>query len=85
MYVDFLHLVIIGGPTRFLNMWKYKSGIFFFFVHQMFSSERQSLSRSYLRKNEHLYINLTDARAWSANFKMVWYVLLRPLRPELGL
>jgi hypothetical protein len=20
---------------------------------------------------------------WSANFKMVWYVLLRPLRPEL--
>jgi hypothetical protein len=21
-------------------------------------------------------------RAWSANFKMVWYVLLRPLRPE---
>jgi hypothetical protein len=22
-------------------------------------------------------------RAWSANFKMVWYVLLRPLRPEL--
>jgi hypothetical protein len=21
--------------------------------------------------------------AWSANFKMVWYVLLRPLRPEL--
>jgi hypothetical protein len=24
-------------------------------------------------------------RAWSANFKMVWYVLLRPLRPELDL
>jgi hypothetical protein len=22
-------------------------------------------------------------RAWSANFKMVWYVLLRPLRQEL--
>jgi hypothetical protein len=22
-------------------------------------------------------------RAWSANFKMVWYVLLRPLCPEL--
>jgi hypothetical protein len=22
-------------------------------------------------------------RAWSANFKMVWYVLLQPLRPEL--
>jgi hypothetical protein len=22
-------------------------------------------------------------RAWSANFKMVWSVLLRPLRPEL--
>jgi hypothetical protein len=22
-------------------------------------------------------------RAWSANFKMVWYLLLRPLRPEL--
>jgi hypothetical protein len=22
-------------------------------------------------------------RAWSANFKMVWYVLLRPLIPEL--
>jgi hypothetical protein len=23
-------------------------------------------------------------RAWSANFKMVWYVLLRPLRLELN-
>jgi hypothetical protein len=23
-------------------------------------------------------------RAWSANFKMVWYVLLRPLRRELN-
>jgi hypothetical protein len=22
-------------------------------------------------------------RAWSTDFKMVWYVLLRPLRPEL--
>jgi hypothetical protein len=22
-------------------------------------------------------------RAWSPNFKMVWYVFLRPLRPEL--
>jgi hypothetical protein len=22
-------------------------------------------------------------RAWTANFKMVWYVLLRPLRAEL--
>jgi hypothetical protein len=25
----------------------------------------------------------TLERAWSANFKMVWYVLLRPLTPEL--
>jgi hypothetical protein len=24
-------------------------------------------------------------RAWSANLKMVWYVLLRPLRPELNI
>jgi hypothetical protein len=23
-------------------------------------------------------------RAWSANFKILWYVLLRPLRPELN-
>jgi hypothetical protein len=27
-------------------------------------------------------ISWTRKRAWSANFKMVWYVLLRPLRPE---
>jgi hypothetical protein len=27
--------------------------------------------------------NANFTRAWSANFKMVWYVLLQPLRPEL--
>jgi hypothetical protein len=25
---------------------------------------------------------LSLERAWSANFKMVWYILLRPLRPQ---
>jgi hypothetical protein len=29
------------------------------------------------------YLTILE-RAWSANFKMVWYVLLRPLRPELN-
>jgi hypothetical protein len=29
------------------------------------------------------YIPASLGRAWSANFKMVGYVLLRPLRPEL--
>jgi hypothetical protein len=28
--------------------------------------------------------NTLPLSAWSANFKMVWYVLLRPLRPELN-
>jgi hypothetical protein len=28
------------------------------------------------------YLNILE-RVWYANFKMVWYVLLRPLRPEL--
>jgi hypothetical protein len=28
------------------------------------------------------YLTILE-RAWTANFKMVWYVLLRPLRPEL--
>jgi hypothetical protein len=28
------------------------------------------------------YLTILE-RAWSENFKMVWYVLLRPLRPEL--
>jgi hypothetical protein len=28
------------------------------------------------------YLTILE-RAWSANLKMVWYVLLRPLRPEL--
>jgi hypothetical protein len=30
----------------------------------------------------HTYFTILK-RAWSANFKMVWYVFLRPLRPEL--
>jgi hypothetical protein len=29
------------------------------------------------------YLTILE-RAWSANFKIVWYVLLRPLRPELN-
>jgi hypothetical protein len=29
------------------------------------------------------YLTILE-RAWSANFKMVWYVLRRPLRPELN-
>jgi hypothetical protein len=29
------------------------------------------------------YLTILE-RAWSANFKMVWYVLLQPLRPELN-
>jgi hypothetical protein len=29
------------------------------------------------------FLKTRNQRAWSANFKMVWYLLLRPLRPEL--
>jgi hypothetical protein len=29
------------------------------------------------------YLTILE-RAWSANLKMVWYVLLRPLRPNLN-
>jgi hypothetical protein len=35
-----------------------------------------------LRGRRRTYLTILK-RAWSANFKMVWYVLLRPLRPEL--
>jgi hypothetical protein len=38
--------------------------------------------RSGLRGRRRTYITILK-RAWSANFKMVWYVLLQPLRPEL--
>jgi hypothetical protein len=33
--------------------------------------------------SEVTYLTILE-RAWLANFKMVWYVLLRPLRPELN-
>jgi hypothetical protein len=39
-------------------------------------------SSSGLRGHRRTYITILK-RAWPANFKMVWYVLLRPLRPEL--
>jgi hypothetical protein len=43
-------------------------------VHKKLAPASQVAGRTYLT-------NLK--RAWSANFKMVWYVVLRPLRPEL--
>jgi hypothetical protein len=44
---------------------------------------RQQLSDERLiRGRRKTYLTILK-RAWSANFKMVWYVLLRPLRPKL--
>jgi hypothetical protein len=40
-------------------------------------------SSSGLRGHRRTYLTILE-RAWSANFKMVWYVLLRPIRPELN-
>jgi hypothetical protein len=40
------------------------------------------LASSGLRGHRRTYLTILE-RAWSANFKIVWYVLLRPLRPEL--
>jgi hypothetical protein len=40
------------------------------------------ISNSSLRGHRRTYLTILK-RAWSANFKMVWYILLRPLRPEL--
>jgi hypothetical protein len=40
-------------------------------------------SSSALRGHRRTYLTILE-RACSANFKMVWYVLLRPLRPELN-
>jgi hypothetical protein len=40
--------------------------------------------RSGLRGRMRAYLTILK-RAWCANFKMVWYVLLRLLRPELDL
>jgi hypothetical protein len=39
-------------------------------------------SSSGLRGHRRTYFTILN-REWSANFKMVWYVLLRPRRPEL--
>jgi hypothetical protein len=39
-------------------------------------------SNSGLRSRRKTYLTIFK-RAWSANFKIVWYVFLRPLRPEL--
>jgi hypothetical protein len=39
-------------------------------------------SNTGLRGSRKTYLTILK-RAWSANFKMVWYVFLRPLRPEL--
>jgi hypothetical protein len=36
----------------------------------------------YIEKYTYAYLTILK-RAWSANLKMVWYVLLRSLRPEL--
>jgi hypothetical protein len=36
-----------------------------------------------LRGHRRTYLTILE-RAWSANFKMVWHVRLRPLRPELN-
>jgi hypothetical protein len=35
-----------------------------------------------LRSRRRTYLTILKM-AWSANFKMVWYVLLRPLRPDI--
>jgi hypothetical protein len=40
------------------------------------------ISNSGLRGSRRTYLTILK-RTWSANFKMVWYILLRPLRPEL--
>jgi hypothetical protein len=40
------------------------------------------ISNCDLRGRRSTYLTILK-RAWSANFKMVWYILLRPLRPEL--
>jgi hypothetical protein len=40
-------------------------------------------SSSGLRVHRRTYLTILE-RAWSANFKMVWYVLLRPLRQKLN-
>jgi hypothetical protein len=40
------------------------------------------ISNSGLRGRRRTYLTILK-RAWSANFKMVWYILLRPLRPVL--
>jgi hypothetical protein len=40
------------------------------------------ISNSGLIGRRRTYLTILK-RAWSANFKMVWYILLRPLRPEL--
>jgi hypothetical protein len=40
--------------------------------------------RSSLRGRRRPYLTILK-REWSANFKMVWYVLLQLLRPELDL
>jgi hypothetical protein len=37
---------------------------------------------SKVRRRRRTYLTILK-RAWSANFKMVWYVVLQPLRPEL--
>jgi hypothetical protein len=37
-----------------------------------------------LRGRRRTYLTVLK-RAWSSNFKMVWYVLLRLLRPEIDL
>jgi hypothetical protein len=51
-----------------------------FFTVPDFESTRND---AYVRGHRRTYLNILK-RAWSANFKMVWYVLLRPLRPELN-
>jgi hypothetical protein len=43
---------------------------------------RPEKTSSGLRGRRRTYLTILK-RAWSANFKMVWYVVLRRLRPEL--
>jgi hypothetical protein len=45
-------------------------------------SSKYAYFSSGLRGYKRKYLTILE-RAWSANLKMVWYVLLRPLRPEL--
>jgi hypothetical protein len=47
--------------------------------------QRLSQHSSLMAKSVTTRVTSGEARdyAWSANFKMVWYVLLRPRRPEL--